>query len=96
MNEDPESGFGEVSKMVGLEWKKLSDDQKRQYEMRAHVIADERAKAESNLLQPGQIRVYCCKWQTCDYQFDSPDGLFEHVKASHTSNIGSGFFPFKV
>ena len=67
-NENPESNYGELKKMVGLEWKKLSNDQKRQYEMRAQVIADEREKAElltptSKLLKPGQILVYCCKWQ---------------------------------
>jgi hypothetical protein len=50
MNENPDAGFGEVSKMVGIEWKRLSDVQKRQYETRAQFIAEERAKAE--LLTP--------------------------------------------
>ncbi|KIH62927.1 hypothetical protein ANCDUO_06783 [Ancylostoma duodenale] len=47
MHENPDSGFGEVSKIVGIEWKKLSDDQKRQYEVRAEYIASERAKQEA-------------------------------------------------
>lgn len=46
MNENPEAGFGEVSKIVGIEWKKLSADAKKEYEMRAQYIAEERAKAE--------------------------------------------------
>lgn len=50
MNENPDAGFGEVSKIVGIEWKRLSDEQKRQYEKRAQYIAEERAKAE--LLTP--------------------------------------------
>jgi hypothetical protein len=29
MSENPEKGFGEVSKMVGVEWKKLTDEQVR-------------------------------------------------------------------
>lgn len=39
-------------------------------------------------LQPGQIRVFMCKWQTCDFQFDNADLLYEHVKTAHTSQIG--------
>lgn len=50
MNENPDAGFGEVSKIVGIEWKRLSDSQKRQYETRAQFIAEERAKAD--LLTP--------------------------------------------
>jgi hypothetical protein len=50
MSENPEAGFGEVSKIVGLEWKKLTDEQKRQYESRASYIAEERAK--NDLLTP--------------------------------------------
>uniref|UniRef100_A0A915DFK5 Protein polybromo-1 n=1 Tax=Ditylenchus dipsaci TaxID=166011 RepID=A0A915DFK5_9BILA len=76
MSENPESGFGEVSKIVGIEWKKLPEENKRQYEIRAH-----------KLLQPGQIRVFSCRWQLCDYQFDSQEGLYEHIKSSHTCQI---------
>jgi hypothetical protein len=50
MNENPAAGFGEVSKIVGIEWKRLSDEDKREYETRAQYIAAERAKAE--LLTP--------------------------------------------
>nr|CDJ80411.1 Bromodomain and Bromo adjacent region and High mobility group and Zinc finger domain containing protein [Haemonchus contortus] len=93
MHENPDSGFGEVSKIVGIEWKKLSDDQKRQYEVRAEYIASERAKQEAaraateKTLQPGQIRIYQCKWINCDSQFDSENGLYEHIVQHHTSQI---------
>ncbi|EYC16997.1 hypothetical protein Y032_0032g2608 [Ancylostoma ceylanicum] len=93
MHENPDSGFGEVSKIVGIEWKKLSDDQKRQYEVRAEYIASERAKQEAaraaseKSLQPGQIRIYQCKWINCDSQFDSENGLYEHIVQHHTSQI---------
>uniref|UniRef100_A0A1I8BGL0 HMG box domain-containing protein n=1 Tax=Meloidogyne hapla TaxID=6305 RepID=A0A1I8BGL0_MELHA len=94
MNENPEAGFGEVSKIVGIEWKRLSDEDKRDYETRAQFIAAERAKAElltpnSKLPQPGQIRIHCCRWQQCDFQFDSQDGLYEHIRTSHTSKLDS-------
>uniref|UniRef100_A0A915LDS9 HMG box domain-containing protein n=1 Tax=Meloidogyne javanica TaxID=6303 RepID=A0A915LDS9_MELJA len=92
MNENPLAGFGEVSKIVGIEWKRLSDEDKRDYESRAQFIAAERAKAElltpnSKLPQPGQIRIYCCRWQQCDFQFDTQDGLYEHIRTSHTSKL---------
>lgn len=50
MSENPDAGFGEVSRIVGVEWKKLNDEQKRQYEVRAQYIAQERAK--NDLLTP--------------------------------------------
>jgi hypothetical protein len=95
MSENPEAGFGEVSRIVGFEWKKLNDEQKRQYESRAQYIAQERAKNDlltpnSKVLQPGQVRVYLCKWTNCDFQFDNPDGLYEHIKTTHTSKIVDG------
>ncbi|KAI3413369.1 Protein polybromo-1 [Globodera pallida] len=95
MHENPEAGFGEVSKIVGIEWKRLSTEQKRQYESRAQFIAEERAKAalltpSNKSLQPGQIYVYCCRWQQCDFQFDSQEGLTEHVWTSHTQQMDGG------
>jgi hypothetical protein len=95
MAENPEAGFGEVSRIVGVEWKKLNDEQKKQYESRAQYIAQERAKNDlltphSKVLQPGQVRVYICKWTNCDFQFDNQDGLYEHIKTAHTSQIVDG------
>lgn len=91
MHENPDAGFGEVSRLVGVEWKKLSDEHKRQYEARAHIIAEERTKAElqspAKMLQPGQVRVYVCKWVQCDFQFESADGLSEHTKY-HAGQVG--------
>ncbi|KAI1714780.1 HMG (high mobility group) box domain-containing protein [Ditylenchus destructor] len=95
MSENPECGFGQVSKIVAAEWKKLSEENKRQYEARAQYIAEERRKADlftptSKILQPGQIRVYSCRWQLCDFQFDSQDGLYEHIKSHIASQIAVG------
>ncbi|KAI6178614.1 hypothetical protein M3Y98_00519700 [Aphelenchoides besseyi] len=88
-HENPEAGFGDVSKLVGVEWKKLNDEQKKQYEVRATLIAEERTKQSTNgpnkKLQPGEIRVFICRWHGCDYQFDHYDGLFDHLRTSHAS-----------
>lgn len=94
MNENPEAGFGEVSKIVGIEWKKLSTESKKEYEMRAQFIAEERAKAEvvTPVVKPGQIVVYVCRWEKCDFHFNTQDGLYEHIRTSHSTNIGNFFF----
>uniref|UniRef100_A0A914Y8X3 HMG box domain-containing protein n=1 Tax=Panagrolaimus superbus TaxID=310955 RepID=A0A914Y8X3_9BILA len=43
LTENPDFGFGEISRMVGIEWNKLSDSQKYEYESRAQEIAKEKA-----------------------------------------------------
>ncbi|KHJ44621.1 Bromodomain protein [Trichuris suis] len=93
MAENPDCSFGDISKIVGSEWKKLSDEEKKRYEEEAQRIADQRAKADmaagSRLqLLPGQTRVYCCRWRECDYQFESADQLNDHITSAHTSQIG--------
>lgn len=93
MHENPDAGFGEVSKIVGIEWKKLSEEQKKQYDVRAEIVAAERAKidaaklAQERVLSPGQQRIYQCRWANCDSQFDQENGLFEHIVQHHTSHI---------
>ncbi|EJD74959.1 polybromodomain protein [Loa loa] len=44
-------------------------------------------KTPITMEKPGQIRVYMCKWQTCDFQYDNPEELYDHVKTVHTSQI---------
>ncbi|VDO93281.1 unnamed protein product [Soboliphyme baturini] len=92
MAENPECSFGDISKIVGSEWKKLSEEDKKRYEEEAQRIAEERMKADAAKggrfhLLPGQIRVYCCRWKDCDYQFEALDQLNEHITNCHTSQI---------
>ncbi|OUC49830.1 putative Bromodomain protein [Trichinella nativa] len=95
MAENPECSFGHISKIVGAEWKKLSEEEKKKYEEEAQKIAEEREKADQLTggrlqLLPGQIRVYCCKWRDCDYQFDTVEQLNDHITSMHTSQIVEG------
>uniref|UniRef100_A0A1I7UKI5 Bromo domain-containing protein n=1 Tax=Caenorhabditis tropicalis TaxID=1561998 RepID=A0A1I7UKI5_9PELO len=93
MHENPDAGFGEVSKIVGIEWKKLSEEQKKHYEQRAEVVAVEKAKqdaikaTQAMTLLPGQVRIYSCKWAACDAQYEAESALLEHVIQYHTSQI---------
>lgn len=45
------------------------------------------ALSVSRSFQPGQIRIFQCKWINCDSQFDSENGLYEHIVQHHTSQI---------
>ncbi|XP_003378660.1 putative bromodomain protein [Trichinella spiralis] len=92
MAENPDCSFGSISKIVGAEWKKLSKSEKKRYEEEAQRIAEEREKADADVggrfhLLPGQIRVYCCRWKDCDYQFENAEQLNEHVTNVHTAQI---------
>ncbi|KRY57307.1 Protein polybromo-1 [Trichinella britovi] len=94
MAENPDCSFGSISKIVGAEWKKLSKSEKKRYEEEAQRIAEEREKADADVggrfhLLPGQIRVYCCRWKDCDYQFENAEQLNEHVTNVHTAQIGN-------
>lgn len=35
---NPEANFGEISRLVGIEWKKLTDAERRTFEDRAHQL----------------------------------------------------------
>lgn len=93
MHENPDAGFGEVSKIVGIEWKKLSEEQKKHYELRAEVVAVEKAKqdaikaTQAMTLLPGQVRIYQCKWAACDAQYETEGALYEHLVQFHTAQI---------
>nr|CAD2130727.1 unnamed protein product [Meloidogyne enterolobii] len=71
MNENPEARFGEVSEIIGIEWKRLSNEDKRDYVSRAQFIAAERAKAElltPNSKLPQHTITHQEKWLKKDYQ----------------------------
>lgn len=83
--------------IIIFQWKKLSEEQKKHYEMRAEVVAVEKAKqdaikaSQAMTLLPGQVRIYQCKWAACDSQYDTESALLEHVIQHHTSQIISKF-----
>jgi protein polybromo-1 len=92
MNENPEATFGEISRFVGEEWKKLPKFDKEAYESRAISKAKELSQMDADAtptkLAPGQAIVYQCKWQNCELQYDTRDALNDHVHHAHTSVVG--------
>uniref|UniRef100_A0A914PGC2 HMG box domain-containing protein n=1 Tax=Panagrolaimus davidi TaxID=227884 RepID=A0A914PGC2_9BILA len=44
ITENQDAGFAEISKLIGIEWNKLSNEKKYEYESRAQLISKERAE----------------------------------------------------
>ena len=94
MNDNPEATFGEISRLVGEEWKKLAKADKEAYELRAISKANELIQKDltepSNKLLPGQAVVHQCKWAQCEQQHDSKEVLLEHVAGVHLNACVGG------
>ena len=48
---NPDLGLGEISKMCGIAWKKLTDEEKAPWNAKAQVLKDERLKAIQEIQQ---------------------------------------------
>lgn len=75
----------------------MTEEDKKRYEEEAGKIAAAREKADLAAggrlaVQPGQMRVWMCKWRDCDYQFETSDQLYDHITNAHTSQISKAFF----
>ncbi|KAL1506167.1 hypothetical protein ABEB36_005579 [Hypothenemus hampei] len=93
---NPESKFGDISRIVGSEWKALGTAEKQIWEERASKLNEE-TKAQLLAEQeqcpspaPAQMNpehmVYECKWEDCDFQFEELSDCVEHsVKDSKDS-----------
>ncbi|XP_058063027.1 protein polybromo-1 [Anopheles bellator] len=90
---NPEATFGDVSRIVGNEWRNLSDQEKTAWEQRAIKLNEENAAkyaaemGESSCPSPATVKtegpvvqdiVYECCWDKCDYQFEDPAECTEH------------------
>ena len=89
--ENPGSDFSTLSKIVGMNWRKLSNAQKRQYNSRAKALCEANANAErekmEKMLKRNEIFIFTCGWDNaCNYQFDSVEELIEHTKLHGNGN----------
>ena len=89
--ENPGSDFSTLSKIVGMNWRKLSNAQKRQYNSRAKALCEANANAErekmEKMLKRNEIFIFTCGWgNACNYQFDSVEELIEHTKLHANGN----------
>ncbi|KAK9745833.1 BAH domain [Popillia japonica] len=71
---NPDSNFGEISKIVGNEWRSLSAGEKQAWEEKASKLNEE-TKAlllEEQCSSPAnnQDQIFECLWDNCDFQFE--------------------------
>ncbi|CAG9839835.1 unnamed protein product [Diabrotica balteata] len=103
---NPESTFGDISRIVGSEWKSLPTSEKQQWEEKASKLNEE-TKALSVLEQdqcgspavaqvpppPPVDQVFECMWDNCDYQFEEVSDLIEHcVKDKESQGHVQAFY----
>ncbi|XP_044737785.1 protein polybromo-1 isoform X3 [Chrysoperla carnea] len=69
---NPDSTFGEISRIVGNEWRTLPTHEKQVWEEKAAKCNEENAD------QGPTEFVYECLWDDCDYQFEDLSDLLEH------------------
>ncbi|KAJ8910037.1 hypothetical protein NQ315_015242, partial [Exocentrus adspersus] len=81
---NPESTFGGISRIVGSEWKSLPSSEKQQWEEKASKLNEE-TKAllllDEQCSSPAPTpvdQVFECLWDNCDYQFEEQADLIEH------------------
>uniref|UniRef100_A0A146KQX2 Protein polybromo-1 n=1 Tax=Lygus hesperus TaxID=30085 RepID=A0A146KQX2_LYGHE len=96
---NPECNFGEVSRIVGNEWRKLSASDKASWEEKAARINEETANrppspapspAPTGPPAPTEI-VFECAWDTCDWQFEDNADAVEHAVNDPTGHVNLFF-----
>ncbi|XP_034240054.1 protein polybromo-1 isoform X2 [Thrips palmi] len=98
---NPESSFGDVSRIVGTEWRGLPQEVKTAWEEKAAKMNEEMAskmaaaEAEANStagqigpnhIVPVNEMLWECCWDTCDFQFEDIGDCIDHC-------VGSGMDP---
>uniref|UniRef100_A0A1B0G2F8 Polybromo-1 n=1 Tax=Glossina morsitans morsitans TaxID=37546 RepID=A0A1B0G2F8_GLOMM len=95
---NPDASFGDISRMVGNEWKNLPASVKQNWEDRASRINEESAARREldetlNCSSPGPNNeqqtslTYECLWDKCDYQFEDSVDCMEHCLADGTGHV---------
>lgn len=96
---NPDASFGDISRMVGNEWKNLPASVKQSWEDRASRINEETAARRElmdetiNCASPGPNNepqhhlTYECLWDKCDFQFEDSVDCMEHCIAENTGHV---------
>lgn len=85
---NPEATFGDISRLVGNEWRSLPLVERQSWEERAAKINEENTKRleELGCMSPTPFanyelvanQVFECGWEKCDFQFEDPADWCEH------------------
>ncbi|XP_028520527.1 protein polybromo-1 isoform X2 [Apis cerana] len=92
---NPESSFGEISRIVGNEWRKLPAGEKQAWEERAIKMNEDGGQLKGNNVSVGtnalQDVVYECCWDNCDWQFEDMTDCIDHCIAEQNGHVQSSF-----
>ncbi|CAG4978753.1 unnamed protein product [Colias eurytheme] len=91
---NPECTFGEISRIVGNEWRSLPASTKQCWEERAAKCNEETAarlaEEMKEIAQHTTMEMtYECAWDTCDYQFEDINDCMEHCIGEGGNMIGT-------
>lgn len=102
---NPDCNFGDVSRIIGNEWKNLPLETKQEYERRAQRQNEESAREaareaermESFPQSPlGYEGVYECHWENkCDFQCEDPIDLYDHLNAEPHGHVWRSYGELK-
>ncbi|XP_032671562.1 protein polybromo-1 isoform X2 [Odontomachus brunneus] len=92
---NPESSFGEISRIVGNEWRKLPAGEKQAWEERAIKMNEDGGQLKGTAVSVGtnstQDVVYECCWDNCDWQFEDMTDCIDHCIAEQNGHVQSSF-----
>lgn len=91
---NPESSFGEISRLVGNDWRSLPTSTKQSWEERAARCNEETAaklaEEMKELAQHTPMEMtYECTWDTCDCQFEELIDCMEHCIGEGGNNANA-------
>ncbi|RWS27612.1 protein polybromo-1-like protein, partial [Leptotrombidium deliense] len=103
---NPECNFGDISRIIGTEWKNLPSDTKTEYEKKAQKQNEESAREaareaerlenypQSPASAHGQLDngVYECHWgNKCDFQCEDSQDLYDHLISEPMGHIWQSY-----
>lgn len=99
---NPDCSFGDISRMVGNEWRNMSAQEKQYWEEKASRSNEESALkyAEEHgcsspapqsqsifTTEPLPNQIFECGWDKCDWQFEDPMDCFDHCIAEGSGHV---------
>lgn len=85
---NPDASFGDISRLVGNEWRSLPQLDRQSWEEKAAKVNEENTRRleEMGCLSPTPFanyelvpnQVFECGWEKCDFQFEDPADWCEH------------------
>lgn len=108
---NPDCSFGDISRMVGNEWRNMSAQEKQYWEEKASRSNEESALkyAEEHgcsspapqsqsifTTEPLPNQVFECGWEKCDWQFEDPMDCFDHCIAEGNGHVQTHYAALKA